>query len=108
MLEAYAAGKPVIVARSGALPEVVEPDRTGLLFSPGNVDELVTAVRYLVESPERACRLGRNGRTLVETKFGPDRNYAILSRILAEVAGARSAKTLELHPSEAPPKAANF
>ncbi len=85
VLEAYAAGKPVIASRIGALQELVDHNRTGLLFAPGVAEELAASVRFLARNPEQAQRFGRNGRKLVETKFGPELNFATLSQIFSQV-----------------------
>lgn len=85
VLEAYAAGKPVIASRIGALQEMVEHDHTGLLFASAAAAELAAAVRFLAANPEHTQRFGHNGRKLVETKFGPELNFATLSRIFSDV-----------------------
>jgi len=53
VVEAYAFGVPVIAARSGGLPEIVEEGRTGLLYDPGNIEALRRHLRALCRSPER-------------------------------------------------------
>lgn len=60
--EAMAAGLPVIASRIGALPELVEDGRTGLLSDPGDATSLLSAMRKLVTSPSRRLEMGRRGR----------------------------------------------
>ncbi|MBL8619076.1 MAG: glycosyltransferase [Deltaproteobacteria bacterium] len=50
-LEARAAGCPVVAPRSGGLPELVEEGRDGLLYAPGDVEDLARALRALVAGP---------------------------------------------------------
>ncbi len=57
ILEAFAAGVPVIGARSGGVPELVEDDRTGLLVDQGDVPGLVEAMRRLLLDGELRTRL---------------------------------------------------
>ncbi|MGZ5920758.1 MAG: glycosyltransferase family 4 protein [Rhizomicrobium sp.] len=61
ILEAFAAGIPVIGARSGGVPELVEDDRTGLLVDQGDVDGLYRAMRRLLDRELRG-RLGTAAR----------------------------------------------
>ena len=79
LLEAMAAGLPVVSTRVMGVPEVVEDEATGLLVSPGRVDELADALERLAASPELCERLGRHGRLRVDTEFALD---AATSRLI--------------------------
>jgi glycosyltransferase involved in cell wall biosynthesis len=68
-LEAMALGKPVVASRVSALPEIVVPEETGLLASPGDPGELAEAIRMLLSDPRRAAGMGRAGRDRVECEF---------------------------------------
>ncbi len=85
VLEAYAAGKPVIGSDLGSLPYVIENGRSGLLFQPGDISDLVVKIRYLLDHPEEAERMGRYGRELVDTKYNPDKSHATLMSIFSKV-----------------------
>ena len=68
--ELMACATPLVVSRAGAIPEVVGPD--GLcadLVTPGDVEELKTALERLLDDPERRDRLGAAGRKRVEEMF---------------------------------------
>ena len=68
--ELMACETPLVVSRTGAIPEVVGPD--GLcadLVTPGDVGELVTALGDLLDDPERRARYGAAGRRRVEELF---------------------------------------
>lgn len=65
LLEAMAAGRPVVASRTGGIPEVVEEDRTARLVSPGDPVELSEALTALGEDPGRARALGEAGRERV-------------------------------------------
>jgi glycosyltransferase involved in cell wall biosynthesis len=54
------------------VPEVVDDEATGLLVSPGRVDELADALERLAASPDLCERLGRHGRMRVDTEFALD------------------------------------
>ena len=62
ILEAFAAGIPVIGTRSGGVPELVEDGRTGLLVEQGDVDGLYHAMRQLLLDHELRRRLGATAR----------------------------------------------
>jgi glycosyltransferase involved in cell wall biosynthesis len=62
ILEAFAAGIPVIGARSGGVPELVEDGGTGLLVDQGDVDGLYRAMRRLLLDHELRGRLGTAAR----------------------------------------------
>ncbi|MDX1630540.1 MAG: glycosyltransferase family 4 protein [Thermoanaerobaculia bacterium] len=69
ILEAMAAGLPVVATRAGGIPEIVEDGRTGLLVSPGDPDQLAEALARLSECPELARRLGEAGRERARERF---------------------------------------
>ena len=86
-LEYFAAAKPVIASRIGGLPYVVEEGQTGYLFEPGNADDLVATVKRLRNEPAAGATMGRLGRQLVETKYGPEASYNTLMQIFHKVLG---------------------
>ena len=45
IIEGYAAGVPVIGAKIGGIPEIIEDDRTGYLFESGNKDQLIGLIK---------------------------------------------------------------
>jgi len=57
-----AVGRPVVAARCGGIPEVVEDQVTGLLVTPGDVQGFSSAVIQLLEDPALGERLGKAGR----------------------------------------------
>lgn len=62
LLEAMANGLPVIAARIGGIPELVEDGVTGLLFEPGNEKELAQKMTELWDDPERCSKMGTQAR----------------------------------------------
>jgi glycosyltransferase involved in cell wall biosynthesis len=72
LLEAMAAGRPVIATRVGAVPRLVVDGQTGLLLEPGDVSSLAQAVLRLLENPDMACQLGENGRAHVAQHFSAE------------------------------------
>lgn len=68
--EAFALGKPVIGARIGGIPELVDAE-TGILFEAGNAGALRKAMLELWDDDARICTLGKNARRRAETLLSP-------------------------------------
>ena len=85
LLEAWAAGKPVIGSRLGATADLIEEGRTGLLFEPGDPLDLTQKIENLYSSPDRVSRMGAQVRTVVETKYSPAANQDLLMKIFHHV-----------------------
>lgn len=79
-VEAYAHGVPAVAPALGAFPDLVEDRRTGLLFSPGDPDDLRRALSQVVD-PERSRRMGAEAGRRYEAEFTPERNLAALEAI---------------------------
>lgn len=72
-LEAGACERPVVAARAGGVPDAVAEGVSGLLVTPGDVDELAAKLVDLLRDPARAAELGRNGRARVLAELNWDR-----------------------------------
>jgi len=88
ILEAFAYGKPVIAARIGGIPEMIEEGQTGRLFMPGHALELRYALGNLWNRPDELERMGRNARSAVETRFSEKRRVASLITIYERLRNA--------------------
>lgn len=62
VLEAMAMGKPVIATRVGAIPEMLEGGKNGLLVPPRDVDALTNALTQAMDDPECRNTLGEQAR----------------------------------------------
>ena len=69
ILEAMAAGVPVIATTVGGVPEVITHQKNGWLIPPNNTAALTDAIIYLLRHPAERRRLGANGQTRVKTAF---------------------------------------
>ena len=80
ILESFAAGKPVVGARIGGIPEVINDgaQADGLLFRPGGEEELAACLRRLWDHPQRAKEMGLLGRKKVLTDYNAEIHYAQL------------------------------
>jgi glycosyltransferase involved in cell wall biosynthesis len=75
VLEAMASALPVLATSVGAIPEVIENGRSGILFEVRDVQGLAAALDTLRQDPHLAWRMGQRGLDLVREKF--DRQAAI-------------------------------
>jgi colanic acid/amylovoran biosynthesis glycosyltransferase len=69
LLEAMAAGLPVVSTRVMGVPEVVDDGVTGLLVAPGRADTLAAALARLAGDPDLRARMGDAGRARVAREF---------------------------------------
>jgi glycosyltransferase involved in cell wall biosynthesis len=75
ILEALAAGLPVIAPRLGSIPELVEDGQTGILFDPETPGALAAAVRRVVADPALLRVMGAAARSRYERSHTPEANY---------------------------------
>jgi glycosyltransferase involved in cell wall biosynthesis len=86
LIEALAAGVPVLQPRLGAFPELIEATGGGVLCEPGNSLALAEAIENLVLDPERMKALGRAGQRAVFEKFSAEAMARETARIYLELA----------------------
>jgi glycosyltransferase involved in cell wall biosynthesis len=85
LLEAMAAGKPVIATAVGGTPEVVTDGVTGLLIPPRDAGALAGALERLLADPAFAQHLGANARAHVRDHFSLDRLGREINAIYGEL-----------------------
>jgi glycosyltransferase involved in cell wall biosynthesis len=87
LLEAAAAGVPLIASRAGGMPEVVRDGENGMLTPPGDINALREALEALLGDPARARAMGRRGREIVAEHFSIDAmvdgNFAVYRSLVA-------------------------
>jgi glycosyltransferase involved in cell wall biosynthesis len=80
-VEAFAKGTPVIAANIGAIAELVESDRTGVHFQPGDPDDLAAKIDWMLTHPDRWRAMRQNARAEFEAKYTAAQNYKRLMEI---------------------------
>jgi colanic acid/amylovoran biosynthesis glycosyltransferase len=93
LMEAMAAGLPVVSTRVMGVPEVVEDGDSGFLVSPGRSDGLADALEQLAASPELRVSMGRRGRLRVEQFFDLDEAAARLADLLEGTVSATTGRS---------------
>jgi glycosyltransferase involved in cell wall biosynthesis len=79
--EAFACGTPVICSRMGAMEEIVEHNRTGFHFSPGDAGALADRVAWAWSHPVEMSRMGSEARREFEMKYTAEKNHPLLMEI---------------------------
>jgi glycosyltransferase involved in cell wall biosynthesis len=69
LLEAMSWGLPVIATPVGGIPQVVDPEVSGLLVAAGDIEALAGQIERLLADPALRKRLGANARTRIEIDF---------------------------------------
>jgi glycosyltransferase involved in cell wall biosynthesis len=85
VVEAMAAGVPVIATRVGGIPELISHQRTGILIPPKSAEALAEAIRELLHDPEKRAQLSAAGREDARSRFGVERVVEDLDHILEKV-----------------------
>lgn len=88
LLEAWAQGRPVIGARAGGIPAVVDEGENGLLVPFGDVSALAAAIRRLVTRPGEAARMGWNGHKKLLERYTWEKVYPQLLAVYETVLAA--------------------
>lgn len=80
-LEAWRCGKPVIGAKVGAIPEVIEEGKDGWLVEFGEVDQLASAILSFLNNPHLCKEMGETGRKKVIDRFTWDKNIGKIEEV---------------------------
>jgi len=99
-VEAMAAGTPVIASRLGAMAEIVDHGRTGLLFAPGDAADLAKAVHRVMVNQSELQHMRQNARDEFEQKYTAAINHELLIGIYEQACGVRSMVQLADEPAD--------
>ncbi len=104
LMEAMALGVPVVAPSVAGIPELVEPNETGLLFPTGDFDALARCLIRLWRDPALGAQLAQAGRERVLEEFTAPSVAAPLIRLLRRSHGAPESPAFEtLHAPPMPP-----
>jgi glycosyltransferase involved in cell wall biosynthesis len=94
LLEAMAAGVPVVQPRLGGFTELVEATGGGVLYEPNTVDELARSLARVIDDRPFARRLGRDGQAAVRTRYTSDAMAAAMEIALAAAVSGAGGRTV--------------
>ena len=86
VLEAMAAGLPVVFCDRGCLAETLLPGEAGVEFALGDPKDLAARLQGLIEHPLERLRLGANARRRYEEAYSEDRFISNMTRVFIEAA----------------------
>jgi len=75
ILEAFSQAKPVLVSNLRPMSEIVEHKNTGYVIDPQNETKWADHILNLIKNPDESKRMGNNGLSALETKYGRNRMY---------------------------------
>jgi glycosyltransferase involved in cell wall biosynthesis len=85
LLEAMAAGVPVVATNVGGIPEIVMHEESALLVAPGDIDSMASALSNLLTNISLAGRFAAHARSLVREKHAPIARAKRLAEIYRSV-----------------------
>jgi len=92
IVEAFASGVPVVASGIGAMTEIIEQGRTGLLFAAGDAEDLAAKVEWASGHPADMARMRGEAREVYLSLYTPERNYELLVALYERVIRARQAR----------------
>ncbi|HYE03608.1 MAG TPA: glycosyltransferase family 4 protein [Phycisphaerales bacterium] len=101
LMEAMAAGVPVIAPRLAGIPELVEEGRSGLLTTPADPAALGAAMRRLAHDPDLRNRLAAAGREVVRAEYGLEASARRLAELFERELGREARPSARRAPSGA-------
>ncbi len=84
VLEAMAAGVPVVTTRVGAIPDLGIDGEAGFMIDPGSIEHLADRLAVLVENPALRVQFGNAGRRRIESSFTIDFTASRLAALYRE------------------------
>jgi glycosyltransferase involved in cell wall biosynthesis len=92
IIEAMAAGKPVVAGRTPPLTEIVKDGETGLLVEPDDPQAFANAIAWLLAHPEQAQQMGKQGQKRVNSHFSAEKMAQETFSLYDELIRERSLK----------------
>ena len=74
MIEAMAAGLPIVASNVGGIPEVIKDNENGFLINPGDIKEMVSRLNYLIENEDVRLKMKINNKNLIKSDYSLENN----------------------------------
>ena len=92
LYEYLSAGRAVVASRIGQIGEVLVDQQNGMLFAPGDYQEMLAKTIQLLEDPELRRKISQNGRKLAEEKYNWENSAKSVMDTLASVGSGNDQK----------------
>lgn len=89
LCEAMLLGMPVVAARAGGIPSLIQADKEGVIFEKANVESLADGILQIWDEPVIADVFGDNARKRALEAHDPDANYKRLVEIYTEISNKK-------------------
>jgi len=93
IIEALAAGRPVVATRVGGIPDVVDEGETGFLVRQGDTHAMAERLEILARDPERRVAMGQEGRVRMLQRYAVERLVADVDALYRELLGETRSAT---------------
>jgi glycosyltransferase involved in cell wall biosynthesis len=90
LVEACAAGKAIVASDVGGIPEIIEHGKTGILFTPGDIDGLTESIKMLLDNPEMRETMGTEARRMAMSRYTPLKFWNSLENTIRTIQQMRS------------------
>jgi len=85
IVESFNYGKPVVASAIGAIPEIVENGKTGMLYQTGDAEDLCKKVTWMFDNPESARQMGLNAQTFAVHWYSSEKYWGELQTLHREL-----------------------
>ncbi len=93
IIEALAAGRPVVATNVGGVPDIVDEGETGFLVRPRDTHALAERLEIIARDPKRRAAMGAMGRERVLGRYAVGRLVDDIDELYRDLLGSRSAAT---------------
>jgi len=94
VLEGMAAGVPVLASKAGGIPDLIEPEKTGLLFDPERPESFQSGIERIITNRAWAHQLAAEAKSEALRRFHPEviarRHLEIYREVLGQSSGAKN------------------
>jgi glycosyltransferase involved in cell wall biosynthesis len=85
LIEAMAAGLPIIASNIGGIPEVVKDNENGFLINPGDIQEMLNKINFLIENESVRLKMGINNKNLIKSNYSLDNNIKKIKEVYISI-----------------------
>ncbi len=104
VVEAMAAGRPVVATAAGGVLDIVEDRVTGLLVPPKSPSTMADAIRHLLQNRERGQQMGQRAQRQAKSRFSAQQHVTTMQQIYERVLALKDKGLRAAVPSKLPPK----